>query len=96
MPYWADDDNTTNFSQAKIVSSIHQSDGGDETVLIIPAEWNKRGIVLRDRRVWKFVKYISRRAKSDSWDIYDEYSVIPRIMTGRQLLPGIKSLIILR
>lgn len=34
-----------------------------------PAPWNQLSIVLRDSGTLKFVKYVSRKAPGDRWDI---------------------------
>ncbi|RKF80230.1 Prolyl 3,4-dihydroxylase TPA1 [Golovinomyces cichoracearum] len=54
----------------------HCLDTEDENVLFtIPASWNKLSIVLRDRGVLKFMKYVSRNAKGDRWDISGTFGV---------------------
>ena len=53
-------------------AAIYQttSDAEDDNVLFtMPASWNKMSIVLRDSGVLKFVKYVSRNAKGDRWDM---------------------------
>lgn len=60
-----------------IYRSSGQGDGDDHGVLIsMPAGWNRLGIVLRDKGVMQFVKYVSRQAKGDRWDVRGEYGVI--------------------
>ncbi len=44
----------------------------------MPAGWNRLGIVLRDKGVLRFVKYVSKHAKDDRWDIWSEYYVTPQ------------------
>lgn len=52
------------------------SDAEDDNVLFtMPASWNKMSIVLRDSGVLKFVKYVSKNAKGDRWDISAAYGV---------------------
>ena len=52
------------------------SDADDDNVLFsMPASWNKMSIVLRDSGVLKFVKYVSKNAKGDRWDINGAYGV---------------------
>lgn len=51
--------------------AIYQASGEDEDDGILfsnPAGWNTMSIVLRDRGVLKFVKYVSHAAKGDRWD----------------------------
>jgi Rps23 Pro-64 3,4-dihydroxylase Tpa1-like proline 4-hydroxylase len=52
------------------------SDPDDDNVLFtVPANWNKLSIVLRDSGVLKFVKYVSRKAPGDRWDISGAFAV---------------------
>ncbi|KAK2629433.1 hypothetical protein QTJ16_000253 [Diplocarpon rosae] len=41
----------------------------DNILFTMPASWNKMSIVLRDSGVLKFVKYVSKNAKGDRWDV---------------------------
>ncbi|KAI4264303.1 MAG: hypothetical protein L6R42_000578 [Xanthoria sp. 1 TBL-2021] len=41
----------------------------------MPAGWNTLGLVLRDKGVMRFVKYVSQQAKGDRWDILGEFGV---------------------
>lgn len=70
--------NTTDAPQEKIVSLILQTTRGEEALFIIPFSWNRMRIVLRDRGVLRFDKYVSKRAKNDAWDICGSYFVIPQ------------------
>jgi hypothetical protein len=46
-----------------------QEDEGDDGILFSnPASWNTLSLVLRDRGVLKFVKYVSGKAKGDRYD----------------------------
>ena len=55
-----------------------QDENEDDNVLFsMPACWNKLGIVLRDKGTLRFVKYVSRQAKGDRWDIFGEYEIDP-------------------
>ncbi|PQE24817.1 hypothetical protein CJF31_00008052 [Rutstroemia sp. NJR-2017a BVV2] len=59
-------------------AAIYKSsaDAEDDAVLFtMPASWNKMSIVLRDSGVLKFVKYVSRNAKGDRWDISGAFGV---------------------
>jgi Rps23 Pro-64 3,4-dihydroxylase Tpa1-like proline 4-hydroxylase len=52
------------------------ADEEDDNVLFtMPASWNKMSIVLRDNGVLKFVKYVSRSAKGDRWDVSGAFGV---------------------
>ncbi|KAM4059807.1 oxoglutarate and iron-dependent oxygenase degradation c-term domain-containing protein [Hirsutella rhossiliensis] len=52
------------------------SGGGDDNILFFQAAaWNKLTIVLRDSGTLKFVKYVSRRAKGDRWDVSGIFEV---------------------
>jgi hypothetical protein len=60
-------------------AAIYQttSDAEDDNVLFtMPASWNKMSIVLRDSGVLKFVKYVSRNAKGDRWDVTGSFGVV--------------------
>lgn len=39
------------------------------------AGWNRLGLVLRDKGVMRFVKYVSGQAQGDRWDIVGEFDV---------------------
>ena len=41
----------------------------------MPACWNTLSIVLRDQGVLKFVKYVSKSAKGDRWDVVGSWRV---------------------
>ncbi|KAI9760720.1 MAG: hypothetical protein M4579_001458 [Chaenotheca gracillima] len=56
-------------------------DEDDGILFSMPPGWNRLSIVLRDAGVLRFVKYVSRRAKGDRWDITGEF-------TGKLLAAG--------
>ena len=71
--YMAGDDDEANGDAAIYKTS---SDAEDDNVLFtMPASWNKMSIVLRDSGVLKFVKYVSKHAKGDRWDISGSFGV---------------------
>jgi hypothetical protein len=71
--YMAGDDEDDN-EDAAIYKAT--SDAEDDNVLFtMPASWNKMSIVLRDSGVLKFVKYVSKNAKGDRWDISGAFGV---------------------
>ena len=71
--YMAGDDDEVDEDAAVYKSS---SDADDDNVLFtMPASWNKMSIVLRDSGVLKFVKYVSKNAKGDRWDISGAFGV---------------------
>lgn len=51
-------------------------DEDDGTLFSMPACWNTLGLVLRDQGVMRFVKYVSREAPGDRWDIVGEFRVV--------------------
>lgn len=64
--------------KAKADPAIYKSAGDDDDDGILfsqPAAWNNLAIVLRDRGVLRFTKYVSKAAKGDRWDICGEYGV---------------------
>jgi Rps23 Pro-64 3,4-dihydroxylase Tpa1-like proline 4-hydroxylase len=57
-------------------AAIYKSSGDDDNILFHQAAaWNKMTLVLRDSGTLKFVKYVSRRANGDRWDIAGTYEV---------------------
>ena len=66
---------TSNGDDAAVYKST--VDGADDGVLFtMAAGWNRLSIVLRDRGVLKFVKYVSAAAKGDRWDVVGEFGVM--------------------
>ncbi|KAF2199955.1 hypothetical protein GQ43DRAFT_375002 [Delitschia confertaspora ATCC 74209] len=64
--------------KAKADPAVYRSSGDDEddgVLFSMPAGWNNLSIVLRDRGVLRFVKYVSKAAKGDRWDVCAEYGV---------------------
>ncbi|KAF1996813.1 Fe II 2-oxoglutarate-dependent dioxygenase-like protein [Amniculicola lignicola CBS 123094] len=51
------------------------TDEDDGILFSQPAGWNKMSIVLRDRGVLRFTKYVSQAAKGDRWDVCAEFGV---------------------
>ncbi|KAI0013420.1 Oxoglutarate and iron-dependent oxygenase degradation C-term-domain-containing protein [Xylariaceae sp. FL0662B] len=72
--YMAGDDDD---EDAAVYKSGSSGGGGDDDNILFfqAAAWNKMSIVLRDSGVLKFVKYVSRRAKGDRWDICGTFEV---------------------
>ena len=50
-------------------------DDDDGILYSLPAGWNHLGIVMRDKGVMKFTKYVSRHAPGDRWDICGEFRI---------------------
>ncbi|KAK5629942.1 hypothetical protein RRF57_005657 [Xylaria bambusicola] len=52
-------------------AAIYKSGNNDEDNILFfqAAAWNRMSLVLRDSGALRFVKYVSRRAKGDRWDI---------------------------
>jgi hypothetical protein len=64
--------------KAKADPAVYKSAGDDEDDGVLfsqPAAWNNLAIVLRDRGVLRFTKYVSKSAKGDRWDVCAEYGV---------------------
>lgn len=54
-----------------------QDDDEDDGVLFtMPACWNRLGIVMRDKGTMRFVKYVSRSAGGDRWDVFGEFEIM--------------------
>lgn len=69
----------TNPQKAKQDPAIYQASGDDEddgVLFSMPAGWNRLGIVLRDKGTMRFVKYVSRMAKGDRWDLVGEFGIV--------------------
>ncbi len=69
----------TNPQKAKQDPAVYQASGDDEddgVLFSMPAGWNRLGIVLRDRGTMRFVKYVSRMAKGDRWDLVGEFGIV--------------------
>ncbi|TVY38160.1 Prolyl 3,4-dihydroxylase [Lachnellula subtilissima] len=71
--YMAGDDDEADGDAAIYKSSSDPDD--DNLLFTMPASWNKMSIVLRDSGVLKFVKYVSKNAKGDRWDISGAFGV---------------------
>lgn len=51
-------------------AAVYKTADDDDNILFFQAaSWNKLTIVLRDSGALKFVKYVSKKAKGDRWDI---------------------------
>lgn len=68
--YMAGDDDTAEDA------AIYKSSGDEDNILFFQAaSWNKLTIVLRDSGTLKFVKYVSRKAPGDRWDICATFDI---------------------
>lgn len=57
-------------------AAIYKSSADDDNILFFQAAaWNKLTIVLRDSGTLRFVKYVSRKAKGDRWDVSASYDI---------------------
>ncbi|KAH6659997.1 Oxoglutarate and iron-dependent oxygenase degradation C-term-domain-containing protein [Truncatella angustata] len=57
-------------------AAIYKSSGDDDNILFFQAAaWNKLTIVLRDSGTLKFVKYVSKKAPGDRWDICANFDI---------------------
>ena len=64
----------------KVDPAIYRSSSGtaeeDDGVLFsMPAGWNRLSVVLRDKGVLRFVKYVGMGARGDRWDLTGEFGV---------------------
>lgn len=71
--YMAGDDDEADGDAAIYKTSSASED--DNVLFTMPASWNQMSIVLRDSGVLKFVKYVSKNANGDRWDISAAYGV---------------------
>jgi Rps23 Pro-64 3,4-dihydroxylase Tpa1-like proline 4-hydroxylase len=61
--------------------AVYRAAGGDGdedggVLFSMPASWNELSIVLRDKGLLRFVKYVSAGAKGDRWDVVASYGVL--------------------
>lgn len=64
--------------KAKLDPAIYRASEDDEDdgiLFSMGAGWNRMSIVLRDKGTLKFVKYVSRKAQGDRWDVTGEVEV---------------------
>ena len=64
--------------KTKVDPAVYKSSADDEddgVLFTMPAGWNSLSVVLRDRGVLRFVKYVSRTARGDRWDVCVEFEV---------------------
>jgi Rps23 Pro-64 3,4-dihydroxylase Tpa1-like proline 4-hydroxylase len=60
--------------------AVYKSSGDDDEdgiLFSMSANWNNLSIVLRDAGVLRFVKYVSKSAKGDRWDLVGNFTVVP-------------------
>ncbi|KAF2460014.1 Oxoglutarate and iron-dependent oxygenase degradation C-term-domain-containing protein [Lineolata rhizophorae] len=61
--------------------AVYRSGGGaedeDGVLFSMAPSWNNMSIVLRDTGVLRFVKYVSRAARGDRWDVVGDFGVVP-------------------
>ncbi|RBQ79628.1 hypothetical protein VDGD_21171 [Verticillium dahliae] len=57
-------------------AAVYKSSGDEDNILFFQAAaWNKMTLVLRDSGALKFVKYVSRSAPGDRWDVSANFDV---------------------
>ncbi|ROT36964.1 hypothetical protein SODALDRAFT_352174 [Sodiomyces alkalinus F11] len=67
---------TRNSAKDKNDAAIYRSSGDEDNILFFQAAaWNKLTLVLRDSGALRFVKYVSRRAPGDRWDVSATFDV---------------------
>ncbi|KAI8632292.1 Oxoglutarate and iron-dependent oxygenase degradation C-term-domain-containing protein [Xylariaceae sp. FL1651] len=71
--YMAGDEGEDNEDAAIYKSG--NADDGDNILFFQAAAWNRMSLVLRDSGALRFVKYVSRRARGDRWDICGTFEV---------------------
>ncbi|KAI0468696.1 Oxoglutarate and iron-dependent oxygenase degradation C-term-domain-containing protein [Xylaria cf. heliscus] len=72
--YMATDEGDDN-EDAAIYKAGGHDDEGDNILFFQAAAWNRMSLVLHDRGVLRFVKYVSRRARGDRWDVCGSFEV---------------------
>ncbi|MCJ1434689.1 hypothetical protein MMC27_004058 [Xylographa pallens] len=58
-----------------VYQTAHDEDEDDSVLFSMAPGWNRLSLVLRDKGVMKFVKYVSARAQGDRWDAVGEFGV---------------------
>ena len=69
---------TSDAKKMKADPAVYQATGDDEDDAVLfstPASWNQMGLVLRDKNTMRFVKYVSKQAKGDRWDLLGEFEI---------------------
>lgn len=57
-------------------AAVYNSSGDDDNILFFQgAAWNVMTIILRDSGTLKFIKYVSRQAPGDRWDISSTFEI---------------------
>ncbi|KAK4117210.1 oxygenase-like protein [Canariomyces notabilis] len=57
-------------------AAVYKSSADDDNILFFQAaSWNKMTIVLRDSGTLRFVKYVSKSARGDRWDISGTFEI---------------------
>ena len=81
-----DEDDSKQKSDPAVYSAKNKDgeDDDDGELFSSPAAWNTMTVVLRDKGVLKFVKYVSKQAKGDRWDCIGEYGVVPEDDTATE------------
>ena len=78
LPNMSTGGRATKAKKPKMDPAIYQAQDDDEEDPILfhmSATWNQLGIVLRDKGTMRFVKYVSRQAKGDRWDLLGEFEI---------------------
>lgn len=58
-----------------IYRTANDDEEDDGVLFSMPASWNTMSIVLRDKGVLRFVKYVSQSAPGDRWDVVGEFEI---------------------
>lgn len=76
---------SANASSAKVsvdpavYEAAPEEDEDDSILFSMAAGWNRLSLVLRDKGVMRFVKYVSASAKGDRWDVVGEFGVVDEV-----------------
>ncbi len=60
---------TPHTGAAKSDPAIYKDEADDAILLTDPPAWNRFSVVLRDQGTLRFVKYVSKAAEGDRWDV---------------------------
>ncbi|KAL8823332.1 MAG: hypothetical protein Q9191_005955 [Dirinaria sp. TL-2023a] len=69
---------TSDAKHTKADPAVYQATGDEEddgVLFSTLASWNQMALVLRDKGTMRFVKYVSKQAKGDRWDLLGEFEI---------------------
>ncbi|MCJ1388074.1 hypothetical protein MMC18_000918 [Xylographa bjoerkii] len=68
--------NDAKLADPAVYQAAGDEDEDDGILFSMAAGWDRLSLVLRDKGVMKFVKYVSAKAEGDRWDVVGEFGVV--------------------